>query len=181
MSFENEPFKLRILMTLTDALKTITPANGYLHDLADYDPGDGTPMQRVFRGREWFGENDPIPMISVLEATSGEDELVALPTKAAARYEWPILIQGFVNDDPQHPTDPAYRLMRDVRKCLAAEATRRLPGTVNTPDPLGMSLGADRVETMTMSAGVVRPAGDLSAKAYFWMIVNLTLMEHAGA
>lgn len=37
----SEPYKLKILRGMTDTLKSITPANGYQSDLADFDPGDG--------------------------------------------------------------------------------------------------------------------------------------------
>jgi hypothetical protein len=37
----SDPFKLRLLKAITGALKEVTPANGYLNDLADFDPGDG--------------------------------------------------------------------------------------------------------------------------------------------
>ncbi|MBB5985931.1 hypothetical protein [Sphingobium lignivorans] len=177
----SDPFKLRVLKALTAALKTITPANGYDHDLSDGTHGDGAALERVFRGREWFGDSDPIPMLCVLEATSGEDELLAMSQTAASQYDWPILIQGFVKDDPAHPTDPAYKLLADVRLCLARESTRTLEGSRGIKDPLGLGSGANRIEKMAIGAGTVRPAGDVSAKAYFWLIVTLTVIDQAGS
>ena len=179
---DGEPFKLRVLRALTDAIKDVTPANGYGFDLSDFDPGDGAMMERVFRGRPWFGDSDPIPMVSVLEPVEEADYLFTVPSDdASGSYEWPLLVQGFVNDDPVHPTDPAYRLMRDVRRRLVREKKRRKPG-MNTTDPLGTSqfgLPGCRVTDLRVSTGKVRPADDVSAKAYFWMVVTLTVTEDA--
>jgi hypothetical protein len=46
-------------MNFTEALKEITVANGYAHDLAT----------SAFRGRVIFGENDPVPMVSILRGS----------------------------------------------------------------------------------------------------------------
>lgn len=177
-----DPFKLRVLQALTTCIKEVTPANGYFFDLSDFDPGDGAMMERVFRGRPWFGDTDPIPMVSVLEPIEEADLFFAPPPDSASgTYDWPLLVQGFVNDDPTHPTDPAYRLMRDVRRRLVREKQRKVPGR-HTTDPLGTSqfgLSGCRVTDMKVSTGKVRPADDVSARAYFWMVVILTITEDA--
>lgn len=180
MTFET-PFKLRALHALTDALKTITPANGYVSDLSDFDPGDGVAQARVFRGRAWFGDDDPIPMVSVLEGTSPADEVDDEPPvdTTTGEYDWTLLVQGFVNDDPQNPTDPAYVLMADVRRRLAAERKRKATGT-HQFDPLGLGLaGKNRIVGLTIGPGVVRPTDDVSSKAYFWMTIVLRIVENA--
>ena len=51
-----DPAKLTILKGLVNGLKTITPANGYQSNLADFDPGDGVTTPRVYRGRAFFGD-----------------------------------------------------------------------------------------------------------------------------
>lgn len=179
----DEPFKLRVLHALTACIKEVTPANDYSHDLSDFDPGDGAMMPRVFRGRPWFGESDPIPMVSVLEAIDEPDYLFAIPPDSeGGTYDWGLLVQGFVDDDPTNPTDPAYRLMRDVRRRLVREKTRKMPGRQGLTDPLGTSqfdLPGCRVTDMKISTGKVRPADDISAKAYFWLVVVLTVSEDA--
>lgn len=179
----DDPFKLRALYALTDCIKEVTPANGYGHDLSDFDAGDGAKMARVFRGRPWFGDTDPIPMVSVLESVDEADYLFTLPPDdGSGTYEWALMVQGFVNDDPLHPTDPAYRLMRDVRRRLVREKKRRMAGRQGLTDPLGSSewnLPGCRVTDMKISTGKVRPADDVSAKAYFWMVVILTVSEDA--
>ncbi|WP_242137020.1 hypothetical protein [Sphingomonas sp. TREG-RG-20F-R18-01] len=173
-----EPFKLRVLYALTDVLKTITPAAGYTFDMSDVDRGDGVSVPRVYRGRLWFGDDDPIPMISVVEGVA-PGELVEEPPEdtPTAEYDWNLLIQGFVDDDPQHPTDPAYRLMADVRRRLVLERRR----TVGMGDKaiLGFSGGANNILDLRIRPGVVRPADDVSAKAYFWCNLILRITDNA--
>lgn len=177
-----EPFKLRTLHAVTDCIKEVAPANGYVSDLADFDPGDGALQSRVFRGRAWFGVSDPIPMVSVLEAVDADDDLWTPPAdSASSTFDWPLIIQGFVNDDPENPTDPAYRLMRDVRRRLLKEKKRTVPGR-HTTDPFGTSLfglPGCRVTDMMVSTGKVRPADDVSAKAYFHFFLTLRVTEDA--
>ncbi len=177
-----DPFKLRVLHALTDIIKEVTPDNGYVSNLADFDPGDGVTTARVYRGRAWFGDSDPIPMVSVLEPVEEADLFFTVPDDdTSGTYDWPLLVQGFVNDDPLNPTDPAYKLMRDVRRRLIREKARRKPGR-NTTDPLGTAewnLAGCRVSNLKVSTGKVRPADDVSAKAYFWMVVTLTITEDA--
>ena len=174
-----DPFDLRVGMAITAALKEITPDAGYFNDLSDFVAGDGITTARVYRGREWFGDNDPIPMVSILEEPKPADETSGQPDQAqAGEYDWGLLIQGFVDDDPQNPTDPAYRLKCDVRRRLMAERKRVIPGT-RQPDILGFGASRNRITKITVPLGIVRPADDLSAKAYFWLPVRLRIVEHS--
>lgn len=178
-----EPFKLVALYGLTNALKEITPANGYVNDMADFDDG-GVTQERVFRGRAWFGESDPIPMLSILEGANPFDIVVEPPeTGATAEYDWLLTVQGFINDDPTHPTDPAYRLLRDVRRRLAVEKRRILPGTRSQPDPFGLgnSAAPNKIISLSFGPGIVRPSDDVSAKAWFWLSVTLRIIDVADA
>ncbi len=177
---EDAPFKLRVLRSLTDVIKSVTPVNGYVSDLADFDPGDGTDMPRVFRGRPWFGDNDPIPMVSILEGTTPADDLFDEPADCeSGEYDWQILVQGWVHDDPVNPTDPAYVLMRDVRRRLIREKTRKKPNS-HIPDPFGSStfgFPGCAVTKLRVGSGVVRPADDVSAKAWFWLSLTIRIVE----
>jgi len=169
MSYE-DPFKIRALKALTDALEEITPDNDYVSDLTD----------SVFRGRLWFGDTDPLPMVSIIEGTHPADD-VAEPSfvKPVGEYDWDLLVQGFVDDDPLNPTDPAYVLMADVRRRLAALATRKAAGT-NTLDPLGLGLtDRNKIIALRIGPGVVRPADDVSAKAFFWLTLTLRVIDSA--
>lgn len=178
------PFRLRVLTALTSALKGITPANGYQFNLADFDPGDGYPKARVYRGRAWYGEDDPIPMLSLLEADIGEEVSNPPHGVAAGRYEWALMVQGFVDDDPANPTDPAYILAADVVKRLAVETVRKLTPAdpASDSDILGIGLrGTNKLTGLRVGSPVVRPADDVSAKAYFGLLVTLTTVEVGGA
>ncbi len=170
-----QPFKLRVLHALTDCLKTITPANGYQSDLSDFDPGDGVMTPRVYRGRMYFGDSDPLPMVSVLEGVSPAEEPVEPPVNAVvSEYDWPLLVQGFVADDRANPTDPGYTLLADVRKRLVQEKKRRVGHSRNI-------LGFDeyKVVDLHVGPGVVRPSDDVSAVAWFWLSLTLTIMDNA--
>lgn len=169
------PFKLRILHGLTASLKQITPGNGFVYDLSD-NAQVGT---RVFRGRAWFGEGDPIPMLSILEGVAPGDFVAEPPVDTStSEYTWPLIVQGFVNDDPENPTDPAHLLQADVRKRLAYEKTRKIVGDVSTRDIFGLGLGRFLVD-LTIGSGVVRPADDISSKAYFWLSLGLRIVDKA--
>lgn len=161
-----DPFRLRVLKGLTACLQQITIANGYKFDLA----------QNVFRGRTVYGESDPLPLISILEPPLPIDQLRSPEQSTASSGEWDIMIQGFVKDDPENPTDPAHLLMADVRKALAQErkkrARRNMPRIFNL-DPESKHL----VEDVFVGPGVVRPADDISAVAYFWLTITLRLVE----
>lgn len=172
------PFKLQVLHALTDAFKTITPANGYQFNLADFVDGDGVTVSRVYRGRPWFGDSDPIPMISILEAGDPFDIIVEAQSSASiAENDWQLNVQGFVYDDKANPTDPGYRLLADLRQCLAVEAARKING--RQPNPLGFGTGKNKVVSLRFGSGTVRPADDISSKAWLWLPVTLRIVEHA--
>lgn len=175
----SDPFKLRVLKALTECLKEITPANGYASNLADFNPGDGVMTARIYRGRAWFGDNDPLPMVSILEGVDPAFEVGEPHLKAeSAGYDWPILIQGWVTDDRANPTDPAYVLLDDVRKRLLREKIRKLPGSHSQPDPFGLGGTKNRVNGLLVGPGVVRPADDVSSTAWFWLTLNLRIVDN---
>ena len=158
---EVDPFRLRVLHALTALLETINPGNGAQFDLS----------QAVFRGRRYYGDNDPLPMLSILEPAV-PPELLATPDLATVDTgQWQILIQGFVKDDPENPSDPAYHLSAAVRQVLAIERRR------TDYNFLGMS---GKVDSITIGQPVVRPADeDVSAKAYFYLSLTLGIVEDA--
>lgn len=153
----SDPFRLRVLKALTAAIQEITPANGYKHNLS----------AAVFRGRDLFSDDDPVPMVSILEGPDEERQLVGPAESSLNAGKWPLLIQGFVDDDIQNPTDPAHYLLADVKQRLAVECRKRR-------DILGMGGLVDKLE---FSPGVVRPPDAISGKAYFWLRLDLTLVE----
>jgi len=173
------PFRTRVKMALTDALAEITPAAGYITDLSPTVHDDGQPMRRVTRGRAFFGDGDPLPMVAILERPDPSMEAGDPPQGARVHTSlWELLVQGFARDEGEDPTDEADALLADVKRRLAVERERR---AVNGrfPDPLGLGdrHAKNRVEELSFGTGVVRPADEISAKAYFWLGVRLKLIE----
>lgn len=155
-----DPFRLRVLKALTAALEEITPVGGYQFDLNG----------KVFRGRDIFGDSDPLPMVSILEAIEEQAQVPAPLAGPTSTGPWELLIQGFVEDDFQHPTDPAHRLMAEVKKRLVQERVRDRQYNI-----LGMD---GKVTDLKISHGVVRPPDEVSGKAYFWLRLTLVVVEN---
>jgi len=158
-----DPARLQVQKALTAALREITPGNGYAHDLSD----------AVFRGRRLYASSDPLPMVSILEVPLPPDQRDA-PLGAGARSgRWELVVQGFVKDDPLNPTDPAHYLMHDVKKRLADEMDAG-----RSYDDVRGFLGLPSVITdMQIGTGVVRPPDEVSAKAYFWLVLEFQVVE----
>lgn len=154
-----EPLRLRILKALTAALQEITIANGYASDLG----------MNVFRGKEYFGDDQVVPMVAILESPDEDFQEPPPQFSGANSGTWRIFIQGWVEDDMENPTDPAHILMADVKKRLAIEA--RIAQKHNA---FGMGGAVDR---LTFSPGVVRPPDAISGKAYFWIVLHLMVIE----
>lgn len=158
-----DPIRLRVLKALTAALEEIDGTNGYQHDLSG----------RVFRGRRVFGVSDPIPMISILEAPIPLDQLPNPADSSDQKGQWELVVQGFVKDDHENPTDPAHALMAEVKTRLALEKRK---ADWDRPEQGIFGLGRDVTE-MYIGAGVVRPPDEVSEKAYFWLQVTLAIVE----
>ena len=155
-----DPFRLRVMKALTAALEEIGPAAGYQFDLSG----------KVFRGRDIFGDSDPLPMVSILEAIEEQAQITAPQAGPTSTGPWELLIQGFVEDDFQNPTDPAHRLMAEVKKRLVQERIRDRQYNI-----LGMN---GQVTDLKISHGVVRPPDEVSGKAYFWLRLTLVVVEN---
>ena len=110
LDLEN-PLRLEVQKRLSDLLKTITVANGYKTDLGD----------NVFRGRLIFGSETPLPSCAILEVPIPLDQLPSPQGTPAQKGPWELMIQGWVEDDKENPTDPAHVLMADVKKALATQ------------------------------------------------------------
>lgn len=155
----NDPFRLRVQKQLTAVLEQITPANGYQFNLSN----------AVFRGRDVFDRNDPLPMVSILESINEKTGLMSPMAGSKVKTPWELLLQGWCEDDKDHPTDPAQRLLAEVKKRLVEERRRQ-----DGYDILGMG---GMITEIKFSTGVVRPADEVSAKAYFWLKVELEMVE----
>lgn len=176
------PFRLRVLKALTDQIKTVTPSRTYLNtetglyvpfmnNLADYAADDGSTRERVFRGRELFGTTDPLPMVSILEHPRALDVISAPGHAQQTVTDWDLLVQGFVTDDPDHPTDPAHILAAEVISVIAEAA--EMPH-----DILGLGYRQPAVTKLAIGSPVVRPADGMNSdQAFFWLTLTLTLAE----
>lgn len=159
------PLRLRVLRTLCESLHGI-----------EYVADDGKLREiktNVFRGRVVFGESDPIPMLSVLEAPQQDAGNFAGPAGKAVKQPWELVLQAFVTNDPKNPTDPGHFLLAEVKDRLIRERSRINPVTRQV-DILGMG---GVVDQLTFDAGVVRPPDETSAVAHFWLTIYLVLVE----
>lgn len=162
-----EPQRLRILKAFTAGLGEINGAPGGYH--YDLTPTAEVP-QRVFRGRVIFGASDPLPMISILEAVLPGEQTPGAPENPNRLGPWDLMIQGFVDDDFDNPTDPAQFLLADTVRRLALEKKKsyRQGGVFGFPNT---------ILRLDIGVGVVRPPDEISAKAYFWLPISLEMSE----
>lgn len=156
----SDPFRLRVLKALTAALEEITTVNGYRHDLTGC----------VFRGRDTFGDKDPLPLISILEAIEEKAQIPSPEASPVTKGPWELLIQGWVEDGYNNPSDPAHFLLADVKRRLIQERVRERQYNI-----LGME---GKVVELRISQGVVRPPDEVSSKAYFWLRLTLIMVEN---
>lgn len=177
-----DPFRLRVLKALTACLKEITPANGYVSDLGDFqaeENGETFTKSRVYRGRDMFGFNDPRPMVSILEHPRALDQLLGTDDDTSSSGDFELLIQGFAVDDKDNPTDPAHLLAAEVVARLVKEKKRRVgPNRDSDPNILGFGYSQPCVTGIAVGKPVVRPPdGEVSDVAHFFLTLTLTLVE----
>jgi hypothetical protein len=162
--------RLTTLKRLTTFLiNEITVANGYKHDLDE---------TRVRRGKMVFTATEPLPMVSINESPNPD----RFPTRAGEhagngvqKDKWTLLVQGWVEDDVDNPTDPAYELMADVKKALAKLVA--CDGRTGDPiDPTNFNLGGV-IAGLEYEPGTARAPEQASDKAFFWMRVILSFVE----
>jgi len=168
-----DPLRLHVQKQLTALMQTITPADGYVLDFSGDGATDETPV-RVFRGRAVYGDDDPLPMLSILETPIPLDQLPPPSGSGMSSGGWEIMIQGFFEDDKDNPTDPAYVGLADVKQKLAFE--QRKQDYDGGPENGILGLG-QHVTGIQIGTGVVRPPDEVSAKAYFWLLLVLEMAE----
>ena len=170
-----DSFRLRVMKSVTEALKSITPTSGYEHNFADFTDSAGRPSERVFRGRTFYGDNDPLPMLSILEDPRAEAPFNGPVGSSKAQNSFKLLIQGFTQDDKDHPLDPAYALSAEVIKAIIAAAQSNT-GILG----LNQQKRAPCVTGLSIGQPVHRPGGrddEISEHAYFLVGVTLQLAE----
>lgn len=165
------PFRLRVQMAVSDALKAITPDNGCMFDLSDYTDSVGRPAERVFRGRDEFGENDPLPMVSILEDPRALDAVNADGNRTESKGQYRLLIQGFVPDDIENPTDPAHFLAAEIIRALVSQKAEKF-------NILGLGSKMPCVTQLEIGQPVVRPPDhQVSSVAFCFIALTLSLVE----
>lgn len=159
------PIRLEVLKRMSALLAAeINGTNGYVSDIGG----------RVYRGRGFFGDETPLPCLSILEAPIPLDQIPMARDNEAQAGPWELVVQGWVKDDRENPTDPAHVLLADVKRCLAIE--RKKANWSVSPDQGIFGLGRS-VTGLYIGPGVVRPPEEISAKAYFWLTITLDLAE----
>lgn len=158
--YSKMPRRLHILRALTDHLRTITPENGYQHDLSG----------AVFRGRASFGNGDPIPMLSILQSPRNEAPIPTPGQGGGQHGGLDLLLQGFVADDFDHPTDPAELLLADVKLAL---------GRLKEKIAQARRMHWEGIEGLEVDQGVCRPPSEeISAVAFFWLSVRVQYTDN---
>lgn len=167
--------RLLMLKALTTHLRTeVTLANGYNFDLS------GSAPVRVYRGRMYYTEKMPLPCVSILDALNPD----RFPRQAGDRDKWAsatqhegyvLLLQGWVEDDEENPTDPAHVLMGDVKKALAK--INKGPHPLRPDDQHAAYQLGGLVTRIDIEPGTVRPPDELSAKAFFWLRASVGFAE----
>lgn len=175
-----KPFRLRVMEKLTALIETVQQDSN-----SDGDTGPATESLsgKVFRGRNLFGDTDPMPMIAILETPIALDQIPSPKESPKSTGFWDISIQGFVKDDKKNPTDPAYYLAADVICVLAKEKQRITTGRASSgraPALLDMYApnGKPAILDLQIGSPVCRPPDDISGKAYFWLAITLQLAEN---
>jgi hypothetical protein len=167
------PIRLEIHKRLSEALREITPGNGYV---SDFSGAEGTDANKVFRGRAIYGTSDPLPMLSILEVPIPIDQRPPPGDSTYSSGGWELMIQGFAVDDRDNPTDPAHVMLADVKKRLVKERKRLNWGPAQGASAGVLGLGKT-ITDVKIGPGVVRPPDEVSAKAYFWLTFELELAE----
>lgn len=157
--------KTVVLRRLTAHLEAVE----YDSDVPDL--GHVSLASKVYRGRTVFGDEIRPPFLSILEAprqlvSEGRGE-----AKTTLKYDWGILIQGFVPDYPKHPTDPAYELAAYVEQRMSRLIQQETSGA-GPRYPAEFKLGR-LVNDVLFKNPIVRPPdNDVSDTAYFYMPVT---------
>lgn len=158
--------RLVILKALTTHLEAIAVDEGFANDL------EGC----VFRGRLEYGDNDPIPMVSIIEAPKPDLGAIFGGGGLVRHEQWNLLVQGWAKDDPDNPTDPLYPLLNDVEAKLA-EILQEGNASFMLPDNDGNA----RITGFELMPPVVRPPSSTPvARACFLLPLRVGLALGVG-
>lgn len=164
-----EPIRLTVLKALSEHLSGVYGTD------ENQDPYDLTG--KVFRGRNEFGTEYPLPMLSILEDPRPSNAIYGGEEQVRLEPRWNLLLQGWATDDHENPTDPAHWLMAAVEERLSLVTERKGDGSNRPKDPAAFMLGfKDTITSFEFGPGVVRPADKtVSSKAFFYLPVRIGL------
>jgi hypothetical protein len=157
--------QLDILLRLTAHLEGITPANGYEFDMT----------ARVFRGRVFYGDDDPLPMIAILELLQADADLQMAGLHDSDHTEdWVLLVQGFIEGTPENPTDLAYQFKAAVEQRLSDCIATNRDGNPAVPEAYMLGLWKKGVESISIGPGLVSPPREtISAYSFFYLPIGI--------
>lgn len=157
--------QLDILQRLSAHLEGITPGNGYDFDMAG----------KVFRGKVFFGDDDPLPMIAILELLQPDADLQMAGLNESDHAEtWVLLIQGFIEGAANNPTDEAYQFKAAVEQrlsdCIATDAM----GNPVVPAAYMLGLYKKGISGLSIGPGLVSPPREgVSAYSFFYLPIGI--------
>lgn len=130
----------------------------------------------VYVGRPVFDDNDPVPLISILEVPL-PDKQIKPPSRSGLGNlagPWDLVVQGWAKND-RDPEDRIYNretycLRQDVH-CALAQERRKLDRAINR-EPL---FGIPRIKDFYWERGVVRPDDERSDTSFFWFPLTIEL------
>lgn len=161
--------KLDILVKLTEHLQTIEPDNEHSFDLSS----------AVFRGRAKFGQDDPVPIISILENPRPNPPSAGGKNAEAHIEQWSLLLQGWTKDNDDNPTDEAYLLLAVVERKLAEIIS--VNGTSGRPTNPSAYLLGNLISDLELGSPVVRPPEEnVSQYAFFYMPLTIKIARVIG-
>lgn len=163
--------QLRVLKALTAIVECINPTNE--------DPATGAAFDidlrgAVWRGRSVFGqETAGKHFVSILEAPQPINGLAADDHHTTRSEQWRLLVQGFVPDDKENPTDPAYDLKAKVEMQLARIVKLNKQGDGEYPEDFLLN---GLVSKLVIGQGVVRPpTKDISPTAFMYIPLTVEI------
>jgi hypothetical protein len=166
-----DPRRLQLKIKLTEWLEGITPDNGYQHDLSTSLAG----VHRVFRGRDKFGDSDPLPAAAILEPLNPDRDIDDAGEGRVVNEELVLMIQGWAAADVSevHPTDGADRLLADLKMRIGELIGNDLDSRELLPHHNLYGL----VSHIRVEPGTVRPPDQFSSLAYCYFRVALGFVE----
>lgn len=158
---------------MSEKLEILKALTAYLEPVTVLKDGVLTPLTgAIFRGRAVFGETDPCPMVSILEAPQGSYSVYAGDFDAR-KDVWLLLLQGWCEDDELNPADPVYEMLDSIEKRL--HNIMKLGRNGEHADPINYRLG-NRIANLSYGPSVVRPpVTGVANKAFFYLPMTVTL------